>query len=474
MSESQIYFVLGNSKDPCGQQDFINSLNNIFDKSIFDEYGLVWPKHLDATVTLSQEIVPEKINIFMEDFSTEFVEHLIDVKHNAPNTRYIVILTEFLTISDSGYVSFNAFSTGEEIWSMVTRLKNFQLVFGSASGNAFSLLTRGLNSKVKNCRRLTGQRLWGCLFLPIIRSILNFLLSIGPVFTWFRRCLGDVSRSNDRLTYERRLTNLIKIRDEVSLYLVTHPDLDKMYKKVSFSPILELPLVFSLNRFQRNTRRSNGMFFSGNLTKFRQTRLELIRQSLVGPYKQYQYIETILKLLFEYLAFQSFDKKQLQYVIDDGLSVYFSPVKMMELLGASRVNGDDDKVIETIADQIFEVLSDHYPPINIITGAYANQRVIDVLPRYEIYVPQAPNWSRSSPVRIFRSLYHGLSPICLGEFSDHQITSVATNAKDEQSLRVILDEDSNDNTLTGRAKLYHERVYKNTKHVAEALIHLDA
>jgi hypothetical protein len=284
--------------------------------------------------------------------------------------------------------------------------------------------------------------------------------------------LGDVSRPVDRLSYEKRLVSLLRIRDEVSLFLVTHPELIKMYDRLSFGPIEEFPLLFSSRAIEEMPCRPNSIFFSGNLTKHREKQLSALRESLFGPHKQYTFIEGVLDLVFEYLALQSVDRNKLKAILDDGLSVYIPPEKLIDLFGNQDEKGDNVVGNIDLVQEIISVFSSHYPPIMVVGLAYTNLWSIKTLPRYEVYIPQANDWKWSSPVRTFRSLYHGLHPINFGEFSDHDIASIASQAKDRKELKIMLEKDGDNDELLIRVRCYHQKIYPAARRVAKCILGL--
>ena len=65
-----------------------------------------------------------------------------------------------------------------------------------------------------------------------------------------------------------------------------------------------------------------------------------------------------------------------------------------------------------------------------------------------------------------------MHPINFGEFSGHELDSVASKAKDHESLKMILIEDANDNELFIRAKRYHAKIYPKVEAVVRSLIEL--
>jgi len=466
MDQREIFFVLGNHKDPCGQQDFINCLVNIFDKSVYASYELDWPSNLEAKVTVTQEIVPNAINVLLEGFDCSFGDHLTDIRHKYSKTQYVVILTEFPTVSEFGYLSFNSFSRAEAIWSMVVRLKYFPSKRWAEIGSVFERLTYDLDDGGEKYR----NHLWRYLFSQPMRSILKYLLSLRYVYSLVRRCLKDVSRENDRLTYENRLAGLLRIRDEVSMYLVAHPQLVSLYGQLSFDALEELPLLFSSTPIKNNSNRPNSIFFSGNQTKYRENELEATRKHLWGPYQQYKYIEDVLNLFFEFLVVQSVDEKKFRSIIEDGLLVYQSSNEIAEYLKRDNIQSTS-LAIENVRKFVAE-MAEHYPPIFVIDLAYANQLTIDSLPRYEIYIPQASAWKWSSPIRTFRSLYFGMHPINMGNYSDHNIANVATQARDNNELRDILVKNNSADQLLIRAEQYHKDIYPSVVRLAQRVLEL--
>ena len=466
MDRREIFFVLGNHQDPCGQWDFINCLVNIFDKSVYTSYGLDWPSNLEAKVTLTQEIVPNEINVLLEGFDCGFGDHLADIRHKYSKTQYVVILTEFPTVSEFGYLSFNSFTRAEEIWSMVVRLKCFPSKWWTEIGWVFERLAYDLDDGGEKYR----NHLWRYLFSQPMRSILKYLLSLRYVYSFVRRCLKDVSRENDRLVYEDRLAGLLRIRDEVSMYLVAHPELVSLYGRLSFDALEELPLLFSSTPIKYNSNRPNSIFFSGNLTKYRENELEVSRKHLWGPYQQYQYIEDVLNLFFEFLVVQSVDEDKFRNIIEDGLLVYLSSNEIVEYFKRDNIQSTS-LAIENVR-KFFAKFSEHYPPIFIVALAYANQLTIDSLPRYEIYIPQTGGWKWSSPIRTFRSLYYGLHPINMGSYSDHNIANVASQAKDNNELRDILVKNGSIDQLLIRAEQYHKDIYPSAVRLADHVLEL--
>jgi hypothetical protein len=474
MTKKSIYFVVGNSYNPCGQEDFINAVNNIFDDSIYREYGLEMPNSGKVKVTLSQEVIPGEINIFMENFDVQFSNYLIKLKEQYPLTKYIVILTEFPTISPSGYVSFNSFTKAEIAWSMVVRLKNFKDIFPvNRIKEDIAVLSKLGKSKGGNAREFMRIFQWPLFFVFPVRHILAHMLKDRLIAKVVGRCLIDVSRQSDRLSYENRLVGLLRLRSTVSLFLVTHPKLVSMYSRLAFDPLEELPLLFSMKPLERLSDRPNAYFFSGNLTKYREKRLQQLKASLFGPYKQYGYVQEVLNLVYHFLSFRKIDEKKFRKILDDGLSVYVPPERIMELfedLEKTEISTADkyEKVVNLVSE-----LYNHYPPLSICESAYANTLTVGIVPRYEIYIPQSSNWIYSSPVRMFRSLSHGIQPVNFGSFSDHELTSIAFQAENHNELSTILNNVGENRGLVERLRRYHKKSCRQARLVIDKILSLN-
>ena len=474
MTETKIYFVVGNSRDPGGQEDFINALKNIFDNSIYREYELEIPSNTSVKVMLSQEVIPSEINIFIENFDVHFSDYLTKLKEQYPHTKYIVILTEFPTISPTGYISFNSFTKAEVAWSMVVRLKHYKDIFPvNGIKNDKLVLPREEESEGKKVHQFKRIFQWPTFFVFPIRRVLAQLLQNRLIAKVVVRCLTDVSRQSDRLSYEKRLAGLFRLRSTVSLFLVTHPELVSMYDRLSFEPLEELPLLFSMKPIARLLDRPNAYFFSGNRTKYRENRLHQLQTSLFGPYKQYGYVQEVLDLVYDFLSFGKFDEKKFKKILDDGLSVYVSPeriIEMFEGLGKGEQNTTDrsEKAINLVSE-----LYSHYPPLSICDSAYANTLTVSIVPRYEIYIPQSSNWIYSSPVRTFRSLYHGIHPVNFGNFSDHDLTSVAFHAENHNDLASILNNVEESSGLLSRSRQYHKKSYPQARLVVDKVLSLN-
>ena len=92
--------------DPSNQKDFFIALSNLFDRTIYESNGLPPPEACQP-IHCSDTLVPNKINVMLENISSEMAENMIQLKEKFPRTQYVVVLTEFLETSKFGYRAFN-------------------------------------------------------------------------------------------------------------------------------------------------------------------------------------------------------------------------------------------------------------------------------------------------------------------------------------------------------------------------------
>ena len=90
-----------------------NSLKGCWEQYIITRRTFTFSE--DFNLNLSPTIVPNEINIIIEEFNDELVSFMKKVKRSYPKTKYILYVTEYLTPSNLFGFQLNTFSFAEKL-----------------------------------------------------------------------------------------------------------------------------------------------------------------------------------------------------------------------------------------------------------------------------------------------------------------------------------------------------------------------
>ena len=365
-----VYLVLGNHTTLSGVWEQVEITLRTFSK-------------MGISISLSSRIVPSKVNIFIEDFSSSLVKEIEYIKNKYPKTICILYVTEYLTLTKNGNVNLNCFSKRERIVRAFFKMEYISL------GDTYYLFQGGSqNSKLKSKLR-----------------------SVFSKFLAYLAKLSGTSYGNEMMM-ARREACLDKLRDTFSLCISTTEAVLSGYNDYCNCPLEYLPVMIDMNRVKKNRLKRSGfkaIFFSGRLTPYRHKVCISIGEELLNSYP-----------LEGGPAWDDFQQlKDTKY-------------KLLQLENEKEAFQEGDAIRFSN-----EIKAMEFRSFQIITNIY-NYLAKDKVAAYELYIPQSSSWLYSSPNRTILSIESGLIPIDFGSFSDHAVNEVALTAINNNDLSEIL------------------------------------
>ena len=91
MAKKIIHLLVNNHNETIGIRQQIDLIKNVFKKLP------------DWELKRSEYLIPNQINLMIEENNFEFTKKMIDIKNRYPNTKYLLFVTEYLTTSPFGY-----------------------------------------------------------------------------------------------------------------------------------------------------------------------------------------------------------------------------------------------------------------------------------------------------------------------------------------------------------------------------------
>ena len=318
-----------------------------------------------------------EINILIEEGNLVLAREMKRIKEKYPSTRYILLVTEYLTLT-AGYRQLNCFTLRESlVRSIIGCLRRLLVV------------DDGCNWRGK--KSLASRSLY---MVPRLASFL------------FRKSLGQDAFIN-HVMLSRRMDCLRATRNLYDLCFGSSAAVLETYRNYFVCESVYVPIVVDGELFRKQARKIVdsgrgfvGCGFNGRMTRYRKSVLnKLDRNAACYP-------------LMDLLTREGDSQKAAK----DEIGAY-----MVEIGQASSVfyQSPDARKIKV------------YPRIG-------DMRTSETVPMFDVYIPQAREWKFSSPNRTYLSLRMGLIPVNLGRFSDHDINCIAFECSTEEELEELL------------------------------------
>ena len=217
----------------------------------------VFKKLPDWELKRSEYLIPNQINLMIEENNFEFTKKMIDIKNRYPDTKYLLFVTEYLTTSLFGY-QLNSFD-------FKTKLMHAYIEFFSA------LKLLNLFSKKKLDSRFFNSIDRHTIYYKISRLLNGILLAPLKIF-----CNYDSLKNAIQIT--RREHFLKKTRFLYDLVMSNAEAVNITYKNFFKSEVVILPtfintkkVIEARSRIQKKLNKEfyNGLFFSGRITSYR-------------------------------------------------------------------------------------------------------------------------------------------------------------------------------------------------------------
>ena len=448
-----VWYMNPNS-DLSHQEDFFTAFSNLFDRAVYKSNGLTPPETCQP-IYCTRSLVPNKINVILECFSSDLVDNMVQVKKRFPKTQYIVILTEFLNTSRFGYKAFNCFDALDFLWAFAIQISlNTKKLSGCPQGFNQRFSPPGQLSRTGRIGQIGLKKLLGIRWFTMLT---DRMLDQKRVRIAISRVLRATTGEKTRAEFEERLDYLLKIENLVSIWLPIFPSQVRQYRRAGFENLTPLPLLFDSRIIDQIKKRGKGIFYSKNVSSYRRTILNLMdaefRKQYVGPKAN----DKIVEIIFQILGGGKYSPEKLLACLEESNLIESDSIEDLQgfIAQIEHCRDNDDCPRQTL-----EAIQSILPPINEIVNAYQSDRTIALLPQIELYIPKSKKWPYSSPMRTFKALVNGCQPMSFGDFVDHDLESLAQKI-DLNSIKQIkaLINDASSHLCIDKVENYHRSIY---------------
>ena len=232
--KKKIYFVIGTHRSIIGIYSYLKIFNQLL-----SEYKII----------ISKQIKKNAINILIENFSSEQVDQIINLKKNH-KIKIILVQTEF---NNEVINAFNCFELND-----VNNIQSKAFIFNLLI--SYFNIRFYIKSKIKKFLRI--------YFNFNIYKYRRFKKKFSLFQSSKNRKLAFFNGYYKYLYFKERYKNFKKVVNYADIFMVSHPDMAKDYKKKIKNIFYVLP---KLNNFKPNkkTIESNYFKFSGELSNYR-------------------------------------------------------------------------------------------------------------------------------------------------------------------------------------------------------------
>lgn len=396
-----IYYIVGSYRHPIGSVDYINALNVFFKKTN--------PKF---KLLVSTKIVENEINIFLESFNYEYIDYMKKVKKNFPNTKYIVICTEFMQFIN-GRLFFNCFNDDDFKFEK-------KLVFQDR-----------IFFKVIKKLTLFIHKIFTKKFVSKLKEFINyFLKKIFKNFSNSKKYIinkknynSKNSISQQRKEYHNRANCLLEIISFIDLVFCAHPEITKSFKKFFKKVAYDFPYYVEDLNLEITNKKLNGFYIGGNLNEYRKLFLNRMDKYILSIDDEEIY-ETYLSNSDNQL-YRNIRKSNLQKLI---LEIKLK-ADLEDLSYELNKNIIKERNI-TKEDEVVKILKKINPELNpnsvdsllenyIMHYKSTSLNISHLL--YELYIPQSEDWPYSSPMRFWHTFMNNSIPVTFKRYKDHPI-----------------------------------------------------
>lgn len=319
MKIKTIYILKSNHNDKSQIKDFINYYHNFNNKIRF---------------SIINQAKKNCINLIMEEFNNKnFVDELIQLKKNYPQTRFGCIFTEYLT---KGYQTFNNFNQNK-IFNFIKYVILYPFFYKIAPYilKVDIFLYKKNTSKNKIIYLIKFVILYRFIYkiAPYVKS------SIKIILNYYNKILLTISnfyylRSSFYFYYRYR--NFSKVKDIFDFYLSWNSNQKKnIQKTLSKKTFFFIP---KMNLIKQN--KNFGISISGSVTPYRKRLLESLNIKIINNFEHF-------------INGKSFHKKKkfFQYSFNPGKLVNWSEPSLIRYV-MSASNNEIPIIIDKFSDKI--------------------------------------------------------------------------------------------------------------------------
>tara|TARA_Y100001968_G_C19446906_1_gene765914 strand:+ start:1605 stop:2900 length:1296 start_codon:yes stop_codon:yes gene_type:complete len=402
---TNIYYIVGSYSHPIGSVDYINALKVFFKRTN--------PK---INLILSTKIIRDSINIFLESFNDQYISYMKEFKDKYPNTKYIIICTEFMQFNNKKIV-FNCFNNDDfEQENQLSINENFFDIKNSGLTNSKFLGTKIIN---KTKRVIENN-------FPTSKN--NSFENNSPKYI-----ISDRRREyHDRANC---LSNILKYAD---ILIGAHPEITKFLKglqKIAF----DFPYFVDDINIEVINKKLKGFYMGGTLNQYRKDYInnkgkfiiniitKEIEETYIGQSNNPLYTElrraNIVKLILQMKLKADLEdlSKELNNEI---ISKRKSP------LDSNTLNALNNIEVDLFPENLDALLKNYI--------IYYQSTSID-LPHllYELYIPQSKQWPYSSPMRFWHTFMNNGIPVTFTKYNDHELNMLVKIYKDDMDLNLV-------------------------------------
>ena len=287
MKKNKLYLFTGNHKSLLGISDHISIIKEVLDKHDFE-------------IEIVEDIIPNKVNLFIEEQSNNKVNNLINkTKKLYPKTKFVMVLTEFPT-KIKNKISYNEFEKNSILFpyfkftynliNPIIEYINYKRIITTINNLNFKFLNNTIIFIGRILIKTREERKNKRGYLTSLLVKLNVYYK--KIKTWLKPIL--------KLTYiynfyyivymEKRANGTKQIKESVDLHLSVHPSINERalkYFKIQSYTIFPLVKNFNTNILFNN---SNKIIHTGRDTPERLAILKNLSTKLLAINSKYQFI----------------------------------------------------------------------------------------------------------------------------------------------------------------------------------------
>lgn len=337
-------------------------------------------KAMEEPLMLASRIIPNDVNIIVEDLNSALVREMKATKRAHPETKYVLYATEYLTHYGDRGGKLNIFSYKAHVIRWLHAI-NYQI-----AGDTYNhFLGQSLIDKI----RLLLTR---AVMLPLSKldNALGFNYDIETMMARRQACLNSMRNHFDGII----------ANTEAVL---------RGYGKFLNCPDSYLPTFIDKTRARNNRKKSKkhaAVFFSGRLTRYREEKLKELGRSLTNAYP-FPGGETWSST--NEMSKDAAQKVALLAVEEEAMA---NSISLMAL-----------------------------PALNLPQNDIYSYLNSDNTAAYELYIKQNVNWQYSSPQRTLLSIESGFIPMDYGHFDDHDINALSLDVQSPEDISSQLSKD---------------------------------
>ena len=419
-----LYYVVGSYNHPIGSVDYINALD-IFFKKTNPKFKLI----------VSTKIIKNEINIFLESFNDEYIDYMKNFKNKFPDTKYIVICTEFMKFMNE-HIFFNCFNENDfkDEKNLIIRDKLFVCDSNNIIESSYKISRKKIIYKFKEFIRFFSNKIFRNTY------------KIDKYLELIKNYKNKNAISSKRKEYFLRANCLLDIFSCVDLFLCSHPEITKSVKKIFNKNALDFPYYVDDIDNKITNKKLNGFYIGGTLNEYRKLFLGKKGKYIISMddqevYEKYfgnsnnkiyrQIRKSNLKKLILDIKLKA-DLEDLSYELNK--NIFYERYQKKENESKYIFNKINPELYPNTVESLLKNYIFYYKTTSINLSHLL----------YELYIPQAEDWPYSSPMRFWHTFMNNSIPVTFKKYTDHPLNMLVEIYRENMifniedfSLRVI-------------------------------------